>query len=433
MKSLPTTWLASSSPPSASSVGGGMTKEEEEEMMRDRGMHESYTAFELPLASDKDLLEKYVNVSGGVRTGKLLEHLDSLAGAVAYRHCLPSSASSPTIVSSETFLKASSKAGLYLATASADRLDMFKKLGRENIMDLKYSGLVTYTGNSSMEVFVKMEGTVPGASDPPETLLLGRFSMVCRDSRTHKARRVPALKVESENERDLWKIGEDHKRRKNESSMSALDKVPPSSEEAKELHSLMLQMVDHRKTLDGEEIVQMKDTKIESVQLMFPQDRNLHGKVFGGILMRLVSELSNTRTQLKGFIQAFELCFTNAAIFASAPMRFLALDQITFRLPVPIGAVLRLSSKVVKTTKPHEGLDGEAKAHITVRCEVEEVDTGIRRETNTFSFTMAKEDHTALGKTVVPSTYVEAMHYLEGKRRLKRGDEMRRLYGAGQM
>lgn len=29
--------------------------------------------------------------------------------------------------------------------------------------------------------------------------------------------------------------------------------------------------------------------KIESVQLMFPQDRNLHGKVFGGILMRTVS------------------------------------------------------------------------------------------------------------------------------------------------
>lgn len=28
--------------------------------------------------------------------------------------------------------------------------------------------------------------------------------------------------------------------------------------------------------------------QIETVQLMHPQDRNLHGKVFGGILMRLV-------------------------------------------------------------------------------------------------------------------------------------------------
>jgi acyl-coenzyme A thioesterase 9 len=58
-------------------------------------------------------------------------------------------------------------------------------------------------------------------------------------------------------------------------------------------------------------------------------------------------------------------------------MRFLSLDQITFRLPVPIGAVLRLTSKVVKTTPPHKGPDGNAKAHIVVKAEVEEVETGV--------------------------------------------------------
>jgi len=58
-------------------------------------------------------------------------------------------------------------------------------------------------------------------------------------------------------------------------------------------------------------------------------------------------------------------------------MRFLSLDEITFRLPVPIGAVLRLSSKVVYTTRPDESPDGEAKVHIMVRAEVEEVDTGV--------------------------------------------------------
>jgi acyl-coenzyme A thioesterase 9 len=58
-------------------------------------------------------------------------------------------------------------------------------------------------------------------------------------------------------------------------------------------------------------------------------------------------------------------------------MRFLSLDQITFRLPVPVGAVLRLTSKVVHTTRPEETPDGEAKAHIMVRAEVEEIDTGV--------------------------------------------------------
>lgn len=73
-----------------------------------------------------------------------------------------------------------------------------------------------------------------------------------------------------------------------------------------------------------------------------------------------------------------ELCFTNAALFAAQPLRFLSLDQINFRLPVPIGAVLRLTSKIVHTTLPHEGADGDAKVHIMVRAEVEEVETGVR-------------------------------------------------------
>lgn len=41
---------------------------------------------------------------------------------------------------------------------------------------------------------------------------------------------------------------------------------------------------------------------------------------------------------------------------------------------------------------------------------------------------MAMEDHDPIGKTVVPDTYAEAMDYLEGKRRLEVGNEMRRLY-----
>jgi len=44
---------------------------------------------------------------------------------------------------------------------------------------------------------------------------------------------------------------------------------------------------------------------------------------------------------------------------------------------------------------------------------------------------MAMENHFPIGRTVVPSTYAEAMSYLEGKRRLELGDEMRRLYQAG--
>lgn len=87
--------------------------------------------------------------------------------------------------------------------------------------------------------------------------------------------------------------------------------------------------------------------------------------------------MSDLPLRIKTALTCSELAFTNAAIFASKPMRFLSLDQITFRLPVHIGAVLRLSSKIVHTTSPHSEVDGEAKAHIMVRAEVEEVETGV--------------------------------------------------------
>lgn len=79
-----------------------------------------------------------------------------------------------------------------------------------------------------MEVFVKMEGTRPG-SGKSNTLMLGRFSMVCRDSHTHKARRVPPLIVETEEEQLLWEIGEQHKEKRTEFSKRTLDKQPVST------------------------------------------------------------------------------------------------------------------------------------------------------------------------------------------------------------
>lgn len=66
-----------------------------------------------------------------------------------------------------------------------------------------------------MEVVVKMEGTkadpaqASGSSSPQtETLMLGRFTMVCRDSKTQKARKVPRLIVETDEERVLWDLGQ---------------------------------------------------------------------------------------------------------------------------------------------------------------------------------------------------------------------------------
>lgn len=103
--------------------------------------------------------------------------------------------------------------------------------------DLKFSGFVTWTGSSSMEVVIKLQGAEPGTTSKTgsassgadrqwETLMLGRFAMVCRDSKTHKARKVPPLVVETDEERVLRDIAAEHQQRRKERGLVALDKVP---------------------------------------------------------------------------------------------------------------------------------------------------------------------------------------------------------------
>lgn len=70
----------------------------------------------------------------------LASDLDSLAGAIAYSHCLPlqppsssstdsspsTSNSTPEGTTAKSIMRESHRAGLYVATAAADRLDLFR-------------------------------------------------------------------------------------------------------------------------------------------------------------------------------------------------------------------------------------------------------------------------------------------------------------------
>lgn len=102
------------------------------------------------------------------------------------------------------------------------RLDMLSPLDPSR--DLRLSGQVIYTGKSSMEVAVKMETIGMGLEE--ETVLLGenssprswvlklsdpfqgRFSMVCRDALTHRARNVHPLIISTTEEESLRSMGE---------------------------------------------------------------------------------------------------------------------------------------------------------------------------------------------------------------------------------
>ncbi|KAJ2915336.1 hypothetical protein MD484_g5070, partial [Candolleomyces efflorescens] len=299
----------------------------EEDKLVPRSMHDSYSELVLPFASSVQVLEEYINASGGIRSGKLMENFDSLAGSVAYKHMLGPSVK--TVGSIED-------RGFYIVTASVDRLDMLSPLNPKR--DLRLSGLVIYTGRSSMEVVLKMESI--GGGQPDEPVMIGRFSMVCRNAKTNKARKVHPLIISTPEEHALYSLGAQMKQRRQISAMQSLSQVPPTSAEAEKLHSFYLK---HGQGQNGgsrpdQERVWMGDTHLSKCMLMFPQERNVHQKIFGGYLMRL----------------AYELGFTNASMFCRGKIRFLSLDGISFSRPVPIGSILKLESMILHTSSSDE-------------------------------------------------------------------------------
>ena len=141
-------------------------------------MHDSYCEVVLPFKSSREFLEQYTNASGGIRTGKIMEVLDSTAGSVAYKHVL-----GPEVETVGTI----QEQGFYVVTASVDRcggistkrelsdvqfarLDMLAPI-YPPLRDMRLSGHVIHTGRSSMEVAVQLVALDSDGTE--ETIMLG--------------------------------------------------------------------------------------------------------------------------------------------------------------------------------------------------------------------------------------------------------------------
>lgn len=383
-----------------------LSKEMQVRLRQPKRMMDSYSSFPLPFRTRPEVLEQYISSWGGIRIGKLLEDLDSLAGDASYKHVL---GRRPTAADHEGN-------PIFIVTASVDRLDLLEPLRADR--DYRLNSMVIYVGSSSMEVLVTVEDisdAPDGQSNAGRAVLTGRFTMATRNAATGAAQPIPPLKIENGAEEQLFAQGQSHKQRKKVEASMSLEKVPPTSEEARLVHQLWLaeQAVPaERRT------VHIGETKLSSVSYMHPQQRNVHMKIFGGYLMR----------------SAYELAFMNASIFAKGkPVRFLSLDALSFHLPVSIGAFLSLTSSVTYTsTSARFGVkDGQEQEHsqssvaaVIVLAELVDTSTGQRKKSNTFhfSFDLAQDD-----KTVLPESYHDSIAFIEGKRRVDHGNELRRI------
>ncbi|CAL9057869.1 unnamed protein product [Musa banksii] len=341
-------------------------------------------------SSDYILREQYRDPWNEVRIGKLLEDLDALAGTISVKHCSDDD---------------STTRPLLLVTASVDKMVLKKPLRVDT--DLKIAGAVTWAGRSSIEIQIEVTQTHQQAdnsesSDP--SALTATFIFVARDSKTGKSAPVNRLLPETEQEKLLFKEAEARdkiRKGKREEQKRTFENGGHSLHgDIKRLKTLLAEgrVFCDLPALAARDSILIRDTKLENSLICQPQQRNLHGRIFGGFLMNL----------------AFELAFSTAYAFVGQMPCFLEVDHVDFLKPVDVGDFLRLKSCVLYTQLENPAqplINVEVVAHVT-RPELRTSEIS-----NMFYFTFTvNPDALKNGlkiRNVVPATEEEARRVLE--------------------
>ncbi|XP_042665853.1 acyl-coenzyme A thioesterase 9, mitochondrial isoform X2 [Centrocercus urophasianus] len=258
-----------------------------------RRMKDSYLEVLLPLGSQPEIREKYLNVHNSVRFGRILEDLDSLG-------------------------------------------DLCKKVIYPDC-DIKFTGNVSWVGKTSMEVKMHMLQLHDGDYSP---VLDATFVMVARDPENKRSAFVNPLVPESPEEEEIFKQGELNKLKRIDFSTASLLKMAPTAEERNVIHDLFLNTLDTKTVSFRSRIlppnsVWMEDAKLKGLQICHPQERNIFNRIFGGFLMR----------------KAFELGWATACRYGCSRPFIVSVDDIMFQRPVEVGSMLLLSGQVCYTEK----------------------------------------------------------------------------------
>lgn len=333
---------------------------------------ESETVINYPFSSDELFAETYRSPWGEIRCGRLLEDLDAMAGNVAFHHV----DGNPLIV-----------------TAGVDRI---RVRGRPSVdKDQQLSGRVTWTGSSSMEI--RMEVKTVGEENE---WLEAFFTFVTLDPESHKPIQISHLVPETNQERVQFEMGALKAKSKKAARKNKLKVGEQLTETSLQLDKIAAELLTEGKplvrmpSLADSTAILMEHTKMQNAMIAQPQVRNMHGRIFGGFLMR----------------RAFELAFATAYVFGGEKPQFLEVDEVSFNAPVDVGDLLVFDSRVVYTL-PDGDIDGTRTGAPLVMIEVkafralpEEVSATV---SNHFYFTFALPTKTTC-KRILPENTDEA-------------------------
>ena len=145
------------------------------------------------------------------------------------------------------------------------------------------------------------------------------------------------------------------------------------------------------------------ESRTEISQLMLPQHANIAGTVYGGTLLSIADSVA----------------YVCASRHAGPSCVTVSVDQVDFREPIRIGELVNFKASV--------NYVGRTSMEIGIRIEAENLETGVKRHTNSCYLTMVALDQS--GKpTPVPrlicETDVEKKRFREGQIRREHAREL---------
>ncbi|XP_046803952.1 acyl-coenzyme A thioesterase 9, mitochondrial-like [Lucilia cuprina] len=219
--------------------------------------------------------------------------------------------------------------------------------------------------------------------------------MAARNATNTKAAPVNPLKLDNDEEKEIFQMGEERRKTRKRLHETSIFKIKPTEEEHTLMYELFQDTTDNSHLqLNNRFLPQnsrwMNDSFIVNTFLCFPENRNAQNTVFGGFLMR----------------QSYEISWMRAYLYCGQRPSCERCCDISFERPVQMGSIIKMIAYIVYTEDKFmqimtvaEILDPSGKGPVT---------------TNIFYYTFSCVDKII---EVLPKSYHETMWYIHGRRK----------------
>ncbi|XP_068156537.1 acyl-coenzyme A thioesterase 9, mitochondrial [Drosophila tropicalis] len=351
------------------------------EDLPERSMMDSFTTAVLPLSSDEVIRERYINHLGRVRLGRIMEELDMFAVWLCHRHVqlpdLPKDVPLPY-----TFV-----------TLLVDKVEFFSIEQLQANQDISFSGHVSWTGRSSMEITIYVRQLTGGHYIDVTKAL---FLMVARNATNTGPAPVNPLKPSGELEELAWKEADLRQKQRRDSQSESVFNSPPREHEQTIMYRLLKRTtppdsMDLNRRILPAKCRWMENSQQTSMLSPFPENRNAQNTIFGGYIMR----------------EAVEISFIMASIYVGGRPILKCISDISFMSAVKVTSFLQMTAYVVYTAQNY--LQVMTVAHVW------DMQSGEDKTTNVFYLTYKADK---IVDEVLPRSYREMLWYVHGRRKL---------------